>query len=351
MAAAAANASAITRTTQPSARAMRDPADPDDMASHDNERMTAGFRAPEGALRLSDWGVLRARGDDAKSFLQGQLTNDVQHLDGARARLAGYCSPKGRLLGSFVVWQRAPDELLLACSAELLPVLLKRLSMFVLRAKCKLDDASAEVPLWGLAGAGALAALGEAAPAAAWERRVAAGGDAIRLPEAAPAAGGDAVPRLLFAGSTPPALPALDEAAWRWLEVRSGVARIVAATVEQFVPQMVNLELVGGVDFKKGCYPGQEVVARSQYRGTLKRRAFLVESDAALAPGEELFHDADPGQPAGMVVLAASFEGRHAALVELKIAATAGGELHARSPDGPRLHLTPLPYTIPAEAG
>ena len=103
---------------------------------------------------------------------------------------------------------------------------------------------------------------------------------------------------------TPPPLPALDAAAWRWLEVRSGVPRIVAATAEQFVPQMVNLELVGGVNFQKGCYPGQEVVARSQYRGTLKRRAFAVGGAAAMQPGQEIFHGADPGQPAGMVVLA-----------------------------------------------
>ena len=336
------------------------------MASHDNERMTSGSIAPEGATRLGDWGVLRARGDDAKSFLHGQLTNDVLHLDGARARLAGYCSPKGRLLGSFVTWQRAPDEVLLACSAELLPALLKRLSMFVLRARCKLDDASAEVPLWGLAGAGALAALGEAAPATAWERRVAPEGEVIRLPDAgwgalATTAGaatqatealgdGTSVPRLLFAGPTPPALPTLDAAAWRWLEVHSGVARVVAATVEQFVPQMINLELVGGVDFKKGCYPGQEVVARSQYRGTLKRRAYLADSEDVLAPGQELFQEADPAQPAGMVVLAASLGGRHAALVELKIAAAEQGRLHARAPDGPRLTLRALPYPIPSEA-
>jgi folate-binding protein YgfZ len=131
--------------------------------------------------------------------------------------------------------------------------------------------------------------------------------------------------------------------------VQSGVARIVAATVEQFVPQMVNLELVGGVNFQKGCYPGQEVVARSQYRGTLKRRAFLVRSRGPLAPGVEVFHSADPAQPAGKVVLAASApDGGHAALVELKIAATHGpGELRAGAAV---LSTTALPYALPTEA-
>jgi hypothetical protein len=300
-----------------------------------------------GAVRLTDWGVLRARGADAKSFLHGQLTNDMLHLDDGHARLAGYCSAKGRLLATFVIWQRAPDELLLACSAALLPATLKRLSLFVLRAKCRLEDASAEVALWGLAGQAAVDALGEAAPSAAWECRRAPGGDVIRLPDAG--VEGHPFPRLLWAGVGAPALPPLAPEAWRWLEVMSGVARIVGETVEQFVPQMVNLELVGGVDFKKGCYPGQEVVARSQYRGTLKRRGCIVESATALTPGQELFHEGDPAQPAGMVALAGSRGDRHAALVELKIAALAGGRLHAGSPVGPVLSPAPLPYTIPTD--
>ena len=310
--------------------------------------MNADLPGTEGALRLHEWGVLRARGADAQGFLHGQLTNDMLHLGGSQARLAGYCSAKGRLLASFVVWRPAADEVLLACSAELLPATLKRLSMFVLRAKCRLDDASAEWPLWGLAGEAALRALGEAAPDQPWQCRAAADGQVIRLPDAP--ADGQAVPRLLFAGATPPALPALDPGTWAWLEAASGVARVVGATVEKFVPQMVNLELVGGVDFRKGCYPGQEVVARSQYRGTLKRRGVLVEAEVPLAPGQEIFHDADPGQPAGMVALAGSRGARHAALAELKIAALGAGRLHLGAADGPPLRIGTLPYPIPAEA-
>jgi folate-binding protein YgfZ len=131
----------------------------------------------------------------------------------------------------------------------------------------------------------------------------------------------------------------------------SGVPRIVAATVDRFVPQMVNLELVGGVDFGKGCYPGQEVVARSQYRGTLKRRAALVQSPVPLLAGQELFSSADPEQPAGLVVLAGTLRGQHhAALVELKIAALISGTLHAGAADGVVLEAVALPYAIPAEA-
>ena len=311
---------------------------------------------PSGLLRLVDWGVIRAHGADAGSFLQGQLTNDVLLAPG-EARLAGYCSPKGRLLASFVVWREDAGDLLLACSADLLPATLKRLSMFVLRAKCKLSDASAEVPLWGLAGQAALAALGDAAPRRTWQCSAAASGQAIRLPDAA--IGTARVPRFLLAATAAPDLPdlpALDASAWRWLEVMSGTARISAATQEQFVPQMVNLELVGGVNFQKGCFPGQEVVARSQYRGTLKRRAAIVASSAPLHPGQEVFHDADPGQPAGMVVLAGSHGAHHAALVELKLAAQQGGTLSAPgtsdlgTPGGGALELLPLPYPIPAGA-
>ena len=175
------------------------------------------------------------------------------------------------------------------------------------------------------------------------------GGQLVRLPDV------QGTPRWLLAqpaDAAAPALPALSPADWAALEVRSGIVRITAATVEQFVPQMVNLELVGGVNFQKGCYPGQEIVARSQYRGTLKRRAQVVESDAPLAAGQEVFHSADPGQPAGMVALAAPrADGGSSALVELKLSALVGGSLHAGAADGALLRLGALPYAIPADQG
>jgi hypothetical protein len=324
------------------------------MGADDNGRMDAPSAMlttpalPDGALRLSDWGLIRATGADARSFLHGQLTQDMQHLAAGQARLAGYCSAKGRLMASFVVWPTADDELLLACSADLLPATLKRLSMFVLRAKCKLSDASAEFALWGVAGASAAALVGTLSP---WQQRNDGTRQIIRLPDARLEAAH--VPRALVAlpvAEAAPSLPALDAAAWAALEVRSGVARIVAATAEQFVPQMVNLELVGGVNFQKGCYPGQEVVARSQYRGTLKRRAFLVTGAVPMTAGQEVFHSADPEQPAGLIALAGTLGGgRHDALAELKIAATTEGTLHLGGADGPPLSLAALPYAVPLE--
>ena len=291
---------------------------------------TLPLPACDGAVRLSDWGVIRASGPEAAHFLQGQLTQDVEQLPEGPLRLAGYCSAKGRLLASFVIWRSGPEDIYLACSADVLPAVLKRLTMFVLRAKCKLTDASGEMPLWGLAGSAAALPGGR------------------QLPDAV--VDGVALPRALWLGPEIPVASPLDIETWRWLEVHSGVARIVAATAEQFVPQMVNLELVGGVSFQKGCYPGQEIVARSQYRGTLKRRGHLMYGGAPLLPGQEVFHSVDPEQPAGMVVLAGSFEGRHAALVELKLAALADGSLHAGAASGPLLTPAALPYSFPAAA-
>ncbi len=321
------------------------------MSTPEQTTLHAPLSAPatEGACRLTEWGVLRAQGAEAATFLHGQLTQDIVHLEAGQARLAGYCSPKGRLLATLVVWRRSADELLLACSADLLPATLKRLSMFVLRAKCKLSDASAEWPLWGASGAAAQQLLDPAAQLAVGGQRADDGLELVRLPDALVA--GARVPRYLLASATAPALPAIDEAQWRWLEVHSGVVRVVGATVEQFVPQMVNLELVGGVNFKKGCYPGQEVVARSQYRGTTKRRAFLMASSVALQPGQEVFSSLDPEQPAGMVALVGAGPGGVAALVELKLAAMEGGTLHATSATGPLLQVLPLPYELTSAEG
>jgi folate-binding protein YgfZ len=172
----------------------------------------------------------------------------------------------------------------------------------------------------------------------------------VRLPDAA------GTPRWLWAGAEPESagvletLPALTLAHWDWLEVRSGVAPIVAATVEAFVPQMLNYELVGGVNFQKGCYPGQEIVARSQYRGTLKRRTALLHAAVPMASGQEVFWSGDAAQPSGLVAMAAPAPGGGwDALVELKLAALEGGSLHVGAADGAILGVEPLPYTVPRE--
>ena len=319
------------------------------MGADDNRAMDMQIPAA-GEVSLEHLGVIRARGADATKFLQGQLTNDVAALGLAQARLAGFCSAKGRLQASFIVWKSAEDEVLLACSASVLAATLKRLSMFVLRAQCKLSDATTEVPLHGQVGSVAAQSLGAMR---AWEKRDDNGAGVMRLPDAA------GVARCIVAGTAGAAAASPSAAAssslsldhWRWLEVQSGIPTIEAATVDRFVPQMLNFEVLGGVDFQKGCYPGQEVVARSQYRGTIKRRMFLFDCDTPATAGQEVFHSADPAQPAGMVVNAAPAP-QHgwSALVETKLAALDGGTLHLGSLEGPALHPGELPYPLPVAA-
>jgi tRNA-modifying protein YgfZ len=298
----------------------------------------------DGIVHLSDWSLLRAHGADAVTFLQGQLTQDVVNLQPGEARLSGYCSAKGRLLASFIVWRMHDDEFGLLCSADLAAALRKRLSMFVLRARCRIDDASGAWSVFGLAGASAAQWMNEVVPPGS-VRRQQCKQWLIGLPVI------EQRPRWLLvqpSDAQVPALPSLDLQAWRLLEVMSGVPRITLATTEHFVPQMINFDLVGGVHFQKGCYPGQEVVARSQYRGTIKRRLHLFATSGSAQPGQEIFHSDDPSQPAGMVVNAAATSGSGCRLLaEVKLAALDSGTLHLSSANGALLQRIPLPYPVP----
>lgn len=296
-----------------------------------------------GEVPLDHWGVIRAQGADATKFLQSQLTNDVAALSPAQVRLAGFCSAKGRLQASFLVWRVAADELYLACSASVLAAALKRLSMFVLRAQCRLTDATAQSAPCGQVGSVAAAT---AAGAAVWGKREGDGRTVLRLPDAAGLARCIVIGDAAAAHVEPTSAITLDH--WRWLEVQSGIPTIEAATVDQFVPQMLNFELLDGIDFHKGCYPGQEVVARSQYRGSIKRRMFLFDCAAAAAAGQEVFASHDPGQPAGMVVNAAPHPaGGWSALVQVKLLALTEGTLHLGDAEGALLQQRELPYPVP----
>jgi tRNA-modifying protein YgfZ len=299
--------------------------------------MTTAFN---GVAPLSHLGVIAVAGEDAASFLQNQLTNDFSLLGMDEARLAAHCSAKGRMLSSFIGFKQSATDIVLVTSADILPQALKRLSMFVLRAKAKLRDASGEYELFGLVGEASAHAV-ESAP---WRLRRDAGSAVISLYPA------DGAPRALAvvpSGASRPAGETLDAATWQWTEVRAGIATITGPIVEAFVPQMLNYESVGGVNFKKGCYPGQEVVARSQFRGTLKRRAFLAHCDAPLTAGQEVVHESDPSQPCGIVAQAASSpSGGFDAIVSLQLSATAGGRISA---GGAELAVSPPPYPLLAD--
>ena len=315
--------------------------------------LAEGFVAP-----VTDLGLIAVAGEDAAAFLHNQLTNDVAHLAPGEARLAGYCTPKGRLIATLLFWRDAQQIYLQLPRAIQAPVQ-KRLSMFVLRAKAKLSDATADPArdaVIGLGGAKAESALSahiSPLPAAPYQTVDHALGTVIRLGDAFGA------PRYLWLTSAETAINTLPDLraalalggnqAWQLAAVHAAVPQVTAKTQEQFVPQMVNLELLGGVNFKKGCYPGQEIVARSQYLGKLKRRMVLATVDnAAAQPGDEVFSTADPEQPCGMIVNAApNGAGGADALVEMKRAPRAGVARLGWSA-GAALRFLPLPYPLDA---
>ncbi|MGQ0710804.1 MAG: CAF17-like 4Fe-4S cluster assembly/insertion protein YgfZ [Rhodoferax sp.] len=297
-----------------------------------------------GVALLDHYGVIEASGEDVAKFLHGQLTQDMVLLPPGQARLAAYCTPKGRMLASFVVVKRSAQAFWLVCPRTLLGPVLKRLSMFVLRAKLKLADASESYRVWGLAGTATRAELAPDAPA--WSAVALDGAHAVQL---YPAAGNVRQLWVAPVDAVAPVGAALARTVWDWSDVVSGVAHVVAATSEAFVPQMLNYESVGGVSFKKGCYPGQEVVARSQFRGTLKRRTCLASASGALAAGQEVWvGDGDGAESVGTVVQAgASAQGQWHALLCLQTSAAQGaGDAGLRTQDGALLALLALPYPL-----
>lgn len=276
----------------------------------------ADFGAPEAELNaaaqgtvlvpLTQFGLIDVHGPDAREFLHNQFTNDINHVGPAQVQHAAWCTAKGRMQASFLFW-RTPDGYRFTLSADLQAALQKRLQMFILRSKVTLQSRSADRILLGLAGPQAAAAL------------LAAG---LPCPDEPLTHAGDAersVLRLdtqrfivLVADSDAPALwqtlaatarPA-GLAAWQWLDIQAGLPVITAATREEFVPQMADFDKIGGVSFHKGCYPGQEIVARTQYLGKVKRHLFRLGSDVPLAAGDELFSPDNPDQSVGRVVSA-----------------------------------------------
>jgi len=298
--------------------------------------------ALHGVATLSHLGVIRVEGEDAAKFIHGQLTQDFSLLGQDTARLAAFCSAKGRVQASFVGFKRPQGDLLLVCSRDLLAPTLKRLSMFVMRAKARLSDATAEFNVYGLAGSATVIIATGVDPM--WAKADLGSQSVINVYPA------DGTPRQMLVQPASDPVPAGEPLAldsWLWSDVRSGIPTVTSAVIDLFVPQMLNYESVGGVNFKKGCYPGQEVVARSQFRGTLKRRTVLVHCQTALLAGDEVFAAAEAEQPAGTVVqVATSPTGGFDALVSAQIAATQVGSLHLKSATGPVLDQIPLPYAL-----
>jgi folate-binding protein YgfZ len=300
---------------------------------------------------LSDLSLIRISGEDARDFLHSQFCNDVKKLDGTQAQLNGYCSPKGRLLATFLLWQHG-DDYLLQLPSELRESIQKRLAMFVLRSKVKLSDASADFVRLGLSGPQAENLLHDffgAVPKARFELTRGAQASIIRL--------GDERFDLLVDGEDALAITrrltgrctAVASRHWLWLDICAGIPTITQTTQEQFVPQMVNFELLGGVNFQKGCYPGQEIVARTQYLGRLKRRMYLAHIAAeTVTAGDSLFSADLEGQASGTIVNAAPAPGGgQDVLAVIQIGSARQQTIHWKTADGPQLKLRPLPYPVP----
>ena len=296
---------------------------------------------------LSHFGLIRARGPDAAKFLQGQLTNDVNQVDAGHGQLSGLCTPKGRLLAILRIFLRAESYFLLLPSPLTAPTL-ERLRKYVLMSKVELVDDSEALVGVGLSGPHCekeLEQLVEPVPAAVNDSVQANDMTVIRTAAIQPRFeiyGPTEVMEKTWARLDVRAAP-VGAAAWTLLDVLAGVPAVYPQTVDEFVPQTVNLDLLGGISFNKGCYTGQEIVARVHYRGTVKRRMYLAHCDAAEAPRPgDAVRTAGSDQAIGRVVSAAPDpDGGHLLLTSVTTGLT---DLRLGQPTGPALELRDLPY-------
>ena len=305
---------------------------------------------------LSSSSLISFSGEDAATFLHGQLTSDIAGLRAPATQYAGYCSAKGRLLATFLVW-RLEGEILLQLPRVLHDTLQSRLLKYVLRARVKVTDASDRFALFGLAGADAadacVAVLNSTPPQVAHQVVMLETGALTLLP----------VQRYLLLADVARArdvrvnLEKLaekrDEGLWQRLDIEAGIPLITPATQEEYVPQMVNLDLIGGVSYTKGCYPGQEIVARTHYLGRLKQRMYRVRMATPERPaaGDALYsREFGPDQASGTILSADTDtrEGFYEALAVIQTGVARDEHVYWRSLDGPTLEFVPLPYTIPA---
>jgi len=305
---------------------------------------------------LPDTAVVRASGEDALSFLHGQLSNDVQGLAAGRWQLDAYCTPKGRTLALLELW-RDGDDLLVKLPATLAEATLKRLRMFVLRSKVQFE--ALDWIAFGLAGPGAAEALaGAALPVPEGDRGAAAAGGLWVLARPGPGerfelTGPTGAVAAAWAGLREAGARPVGSGRWAWLDIRAGWPRLHPGTTELWVPQMINLDLIDGIHFKKGCYPGQEIVARTKYLGKLKQRMLPAHADTEdIPPPGTKLHAASMGaQAAGQVVEAqAAPEGGCDLLAVLRLSVKEEA-LHLGAPDGPAVKLAAPPYPVPELAG
>ena len=290
---------------------------------------------------LPHLGQIRVSGADADTFLQSQLSNDLSKLAAGRLQLSSYSNAKGRVLAVLGL-RRAEDAILLETRRELVQGLLKRLRMYVLRSKVVLEDASGETAalgLWGSESAATLAGAGLPTPDQDWDSAEASGVVVMRHPGTQPryslhgTVAAIAEVRESLAARTRVA----DTDAWRLQDILAGLPAVGLATAEHFVPQMLDLDRVGAISFSKGCYPGQEIVARMHYLGKLKRRLFLAYAGADVAPATDVFAEGEAQAVGEVVESAPDPEHGNALLLVLQTSRAGSANLHLGSPQGETL--------------
>ncbi len=303
---------------------------------------------------LPDIGVLGFSGPDVGAFLLGQFSNDASRLGVGEAQWTSYNSAKGRMLGSLYLCRVAPEDFIAWLAADLAGPLRERLARFVMRARVQVVDRTGLTPPLGVGGHGArdvvAAALGEApAPGRALEIAetiVATMPDGRILLQGTPGGVDDLRARLAAEA------PSAESSRWHWLGIRAGVPMVTLATQEQFLPQDANWDLLHGLRAGKGCYPGQEIIARAKNLARLKSRTVLLHVDAAPpAPGTRLYAAAFGVQACGTVANAAeSPHGGSDLLAVVQWDALADPPLHLGTVDGPPLAQLPMPYVVPIPA-
>ncbi len=301
---------------------------------------------------LSQFWTIRVTGEEAQKFLQNLLSNDISLVNSKTSQLSSFSNPKGRMLATFLIWQQASDYML-QLPRSLTAAMHKKLSMYVLRAKVKVSDASDETVSLGIAGSKASELINQYFNITLdQDSAVAQHNDTSVIRIAAQRYQINTSPQQaisiwnIFASSA----KAAGSGCWDWLNIRAGIPVVTPSTQEQFVLQMTNLDLLGGVSFKKGCYPGQEIVARTHYLGKQKRRMFLAHVDTESAPvaGNEVFNEEMPGQPCGMVINAcAAPGGGYDLLAVMQISSRESNNVNLGSPQDAKLNFLPLPYTLP----
>jgi tRNA-modifying protein YgfZ len=292
---------------------------------------------------LSHLGLIQVSGADALTFLQGQLTQDIEKITDLRASYAGHCSPKGRLLAHFLVW-KSDDSYFLQLPRELIEPIQKRLKMYVLRSKVVLADVSASTIRFGVAGVDAgslIAKVFGSTPAQPMHVVRTSLGTIIALPnqryEILVAGEASALWQTLISDAQQVGAPV-----WRWLRIRAGIPEIYLATQEQFVPQMVNDDLIGAVSFQKGCYTGQEIVARLHYLGKAKRRMVgaHLNSPETPQPGDPIYGKQLEGQAIGAVVdSAAAPQGGWDLLISIPIEENSDYSHFWKTQNGPEITI------------